>query len=239
MSFNPPPVSRPGETRTRPQGSRELPRFNPPPVSRPGETSSCTAGSRSVRAFQSAPGLATGGNLQPQPQLQIQLRFQSAPGLATGGNRRSGRISGSSASFNPPPVSRPGETMNRAKSTAGGKMFQSAPGLATGGNLLRFGAAGRINRFQSAPGLATGGNQWSSLVWQPIKYRFNPPPVSRPGETTDSRVRRFVGVSCFNPPPVSRPGETSQACSVSPDRSPFQSAPGLATGGNRCHRQFL
>ena len=232
--------------------------------------------------FQSAPGLATGGNGSTSPRTWRRWRFNPPPVSRPGETSwpASGGASGS-AGFNPPPVSRPGETAviastfaamlvsirprsrdrgkrrRRRSAPAPRRRFQSAPGLATGGNARHAGTGTAAGMFQSAPGLATGGNNWwpcsptarlSSFNPPPVSRpgetpaharprhrrrsaRFNPPPVSRPGETR-LPIAHERDHSSFNPPPVSRPGETCLSVNGSTAYVQFQSAPGLATGGN-------
>ena len=172
-----------------------------------------------LKQFQSAPGLATGGNVQRKPNTPVNQPFQSAPGLATGGNgRRQIR-----------PCRHRGVSI-RPRSRDRGKLASMPKG----------GMANSL--FQSAPGLATGGNYGTTILTRLRGARFNPPPVSRPGETQMHDTIALARQS-FNPPPVSRPGETSATATVSPGIGQFQSAPGLATGGNlqaaRSRRQQL
>ena len=84
--------------------------------------------------FQSAPGLATGGNVGIAAVVGVWDMFQSAPGLATGGNAAAIQRLENLGCFNPPPVSRPGETIAEYSAVLATLSFQSAPGLATGGN---------------------------------------------------------------------------------------------------------
>src|SRR5262249_59623599 len=77
--------------------------------------------------------------------------------------------------------------------------------------------------FQSAPGQKTGGNQECRSPDFGL-LGFNPPPVTRPGETTSAGIRCGWD-SSFNPPPVTRPGETTWSACAGPPRSSFNPPP--------------
>ena len=207
--------------------------------------------------FQSAPGLATGGNISRGGTFEFRNLHVSIRPRSRDRGKPGPRFE---PCFSPlvsiRPRSRDRGKRPRQPVTMRTMKFQSAPGLATGGNaLLRSpGDAGR-RQFQSAPGLATGGNYPSVTVTGTLAAvsirprsrdrgkrlpgpaspatcsRFNPPPVSRPGETC-ARGGGRQETRCFNPPPVSRPGETTRQRISSHTEALFQSAPGLATGGN-------
>ena len=192
-------------------------RFNPPPVSRPGETSGGFLYFGVVKCFNPPP--------------------VSRPGETAG----HGRAGPGAASFNPPPVSRPGETGSGTAVCSGGSRVSIRPRSRDRGKLvIHVVRTGDSDEFQSAPGLATGGNPGESVggaAGRPVSIRprsrdrgkrvtanrpaayyssFNPPPVSRPGETPSGGFLYFGVVTCFNPPPVSRPGETwSKSQSIS------------------------
>ncbi len=85
--------------------------FNPPPTSRPEETRAAWSAQDAAKRFQSASDLAAGGNWRIR---RINVRhgpFQSASDLAAGGNTVFMQsVSGGLECFNPPPTSRPEET---------------------------------------------------------------------------------------------------------------------------------
>ncbi len=178
-SFNPPPVFRPAESvqflgvNRKPQG------FNPPPVLRPAESrrrltgpwrtvvsirrrsfdrrNPCVAEcDRRACVFQSAAGLSTGGIYALHPRQSIKLSFQSAAGLSTGGIDKSDAARLENASFNPPPVLRPAEsvTLRMASGTIDVSIRRRSRDRRNPWN-------GRsrvsLHLFQSAAGHATGG----------------------------------------------------------------------------------
>src|SRR5262249_30321722 len=60
---------------------------------------------------------------------------------------------------------------------------------------------------------------------------FNPPPATRPGETSTSGAPMRPS-SGFNPPPATRPGETNDVRHLIYGVGMFQSAPGDEAGGD-------
>ena len=137
--------------------------------------------------FQSAPGHEARGNVEADSaRLPITTCFNPPPATRPGETLREARPADSANTcFNPPPATRPGET-RCVRQRLDADCYVS------------------IRPRPRGQGKPTVG----SISWSEPSTRFNPPPATRPGETGRSRDAGMRDVS-FNPPPATRPGETS------------------------------
>ncbi len=211
--FNPPPVRKPEETRTwiAVQSSPNV--FQSAPSSQTGGNMTSQPFARAACKFQSAPSSQTGGNTCRRLEIIGLSTFQSAPSSQTGGNPRvisaamsgfgvsirpqfanrrkllAGFPSALPASFNPPPVRKPEETIPEQENIVSGDV-SIRPQFANRRKLFRRGEAFGI------------------------VLSFNPPPVRKPEETPACRPGRRPW-NLFQSAPSSQTGGNAVARSSS------------------------
>src|SRR5207248_1125729 len=107
----------------------------PPPATRPEETGSPCHHFREPQRFQSAPGHSAGGNAGTIAMTQSPCEVSIRPRPLGRRKPGSGPSTRSRAhGFNPPPATRPEETLVLFSFSADCFLFQSAPGHSAGGN---------------------------------------------------------------------------------------------------------